>query len=115
MNSELIAKFLDNQSEKAVEKYDFEKSKIVYSDQIKQNREIKVITGDEEIVRAYLLTKLINELGYRPENIELEKEYDIGRPKVNKNRIDVIVRDSKGDAFLYIEIKSPYEYEKNQR
>ena len=44
----------------------------------------------------------------------MEKEYDIGRPKVNKPRIDVIVRDKDNDAFLYIELKSPDEYEKNQ-
>jgi type I restriction enzyme M protein len=36
----------------------------------------------------------VNELDYLPEHIELEKEYDIGRPKVNKPRIDVIVRDT---------------------
>jgi len=27
-------------------------------------------------------------------------------------RIDIIVRDSKGAAFLYIELKSPEDYEK---
>lgn len=53
-------------------------------------------------------------MGYRLENIELEKEYDIGRPKVNKNRIDIIIRDNNGNAFLYIELKSPDEYEKNK-
>ena len=54
------------------------------------------------------------ELGYKPENIELERQYDIGRPKVNKPRIDIIVRDDKGNAFLYIELKSPQDYEKNK-
>ena len=28
----------------------------------------------------------------------------------NTSRIDVVVRDSKGDAFLFIECKSPYAY-----
>jgi type I restriction enzyme M protein len=56
----------------------------------------------------------VNELGYLPEHIELEKEYDIGRPKVNKPRIDVIVRDTVGNAFLYIELKSPDEFEKDK-
>ena len=46
-------------------------------------------------------------MGYKPEHIEIEKEYDIGRPKVNKPRIDIIVKDNKGNAFLYInELKS---------
>jgi len=46
-----------------------------------------------------LLTRLVNELGYKPENIEIEKEYDVGRPKVNKPRIDIIVRDKNGMSF----------------
>lgn len=109
-----IIEYLNTQTDKVVEKFDLEKRTISYSSKIKQHREIKKITGDEEIVRSYILSKLVNELGYRPENIEIEKEYDIGRPKVNKPRIDVIVRDNKGNAFLYIELKSPDEYEKNK-
>ena len=49
-----------------------------------------------------MLAILVNELGYEPENIDIEKQYDIGRPKVNKPRIDIIVRDKKGNAFLYM-------------
>ena len=90
------------------------KNKVISYKDIKAYRDIKKITGDEEIVRAYLITKLVNELGYKAENIEIEKVYDIGRPKVNKPRIDVIVRNSKGEAFLYIEVKSPEDYEKDQ-
>ena len=97
----------------AVKEIDIDTKKIAYH-KVKQNREIKKISGDEELVRAYLLTKLVKELGYSPENIEIEKEYDIGRPKVNKPRIDIIVRDNNGNAFLYIELKSPNDYEKNK-
>ncbi len=114
MNYSKIKNYLDYVKIKVVENFDPENKKIKYSDKIKQNREIKKISGDEEIVRAYLLTKLVNELGYNPENIELEKEYDIGRPKVNKPRIDVIVKDKEGNAFLYIELKSSEEFDKNQ-
>ena len=96
-----------------MEIYDFKNKKVKYSEKIK-GWKIDKFRGDEEIVRAYILAKLVNELGYKPENIEIEKEYDIGRPKTNKPRIDVIVRDSKGDAFLYIELKSPEEYEKDR-
>lgn len=109
-----IKQYLDNQDIKVVENYDFESKNIKYSDKITQQREIKKITGDEEIVRAFILSKLVNELGYKLENIELEKQYDIGRPKVNKPRIDIIVRDDNGDAFLYIELKSPQDYEKDK-
>lgn len=114
MDKTVIENYLNKQNIKAVEKFDFAKSTISYTKDIKQTREIKKITGDEEVVRAYILTKLVNVLGYKPENIEIEKEYDIGRPKVNKPRIDVVVRDNKGDAFLYIELKSPEDYEKDK-
>lgn len=112
MNRKIIKDYIDSNKIKAVEK--FEDPDIKYNDIIVQHRTINKITGDEEVVRAYLLSKLTNELGYKLENIELEKEYDIGRPKVNKPRIDVIVRDKDNDAFLYVELKSPDEYEKNQ-
>ena len=94
--------------------FDVTKETISYSSEIKQHREIKKISGEEELVRAYLLHKLTTELGYKAENIEIEKEYDIGRPKVNKPRIDVVVRDKDKNAFLYIELKSPQDYEKDK-
>lgn len=113
MNTKLIKQYLDKQKIKVVETYDFDNKKVKYSEKIK-GWKIDKFRGNEEIVRAYILAKLVNELGYKPENIEIEKEYDIGRPKVNKPRIDVIVRDSNGDAFLYIELKSPEDYEKDK-
>ncbi len=110
---ESIINYLDN-SPKKVAKFILRERKAEYGADIKKHRDIKNISGDEELVRGYLLTKLVNELGYKEENIEIEKEYDIGRPKVNKPRIDVIVRDTNGDAFLYIELKSPQDYEKDK-
>ncbi|MCZ7601623.1 MAG: N-6 DNA methylase [Melioribacteraceae bacterium] len=113
MDTTLIKKYLDLQKIKVVENYDFEKKKVKYSEKI-TGWKIKNFRGDEEIVRAFILAKLVNELGYKPEDIEIEKEYDIGRPKVNKPRIDIIVRDNQGNAFLYIELKSPQDYEKDK-
>src|SRR3989344_453879 len=113
MDYKIIKQYLDKQKIKVVETYDFENKKVKYSEKIK-GWKIDKFRGDEEIVRAYILARLVNELGYKPENIELEKEYDIGRPKVNKPRIDIVVRDEKGNAFLYIELKSPQDYEKDK-
>lgn len=113
MDTTNIKKYLDKQKTKVVEIYDFDNKKVKYTEKIK-GWKIDKFRGDEEIVRAYILAKLVNELGYSPENIEIEKGYDIGRPKVNKPRIDVIVRDSNGNAFLYIELKSPEDYEKDK-
>lgn len=113
---ESIMKYLNN-SQKKVVKFimsDKKAGKAEYGTNIKKHRGIESISGGEELVRGYLITKLVNELGYKEQNIELEKEYDIGRPKVNKPRIDIIVRDNNGDAFLYIELKSPQEYEKDK-
>jgi len=113
MNTKIIKQYLDKQKIKVVEIYDFGNRKVKYSEKIK-GWKINKFKGDEEIVRAYILAKLVNDIGYKPENIEIEKEYDIGRPKTNKPRIDLIVRDSKGNAFLYIELKSPEDYEKDK-
>lgn len=62
------------------------------------------------MVRAYILTRLTNELGYLPERIEIEHEYTAGRPHTITSRIDIIVRDNNGNAFLFIELKSPTDY-----
>jgi len=113
MDIRTIIKYLDKQKTKVVEVYDFDNKKVKYSDKI-TGWKIDKFRGDEEVVRAYILAKLVNDLGYKPENIELERKYDIGRPKVNKPRIDIVVRDDKGDAFLYIELKSPQDYEKDK-
>ena len=105
MNRKLIADYIRIQPQRVVT-LDFEKGKIQYSN-IKSGREIKDISGDEEMARAFLLTRLANELGYAPERIEIEHEYTAGRPHTITSRIDVVVRDNKGDAFLFIEVKKP--------
>ena len=114
MNHKLVKGYLDKQKIRVVQDMDIPNHKVAYSPSIKQTRVINNLKGDEEYVRAYLSTKLVNELGYQAEKLEFEKEYDIGRPKVNKPRIDVIVRDDKGDAFLYIELKGPQDYNKDK-
>jgi len=112
MNLNIVKEYLDKQKIIAVEVYDFENNKVKYSDKIKGWNITKF--KPEEIVRAFILAKLANELGYKLENIEIEKEYDIGTPKKNKPRIDIIVKDEKGNVFLYIELKNPDEYEKDK-
>lgn len=90
-----------------------------YSKKIRQHREIKVISGDEEWVRAYLIVRLISELNYPINCIEIEKEYNIGRPKVERARIDIIVKDrrdkEKESTFLFIECKPPEKYESDKQ
>jgi len=107
-----------NSAKNRVVNLNVEKATISYTDKIKKHEDPKVIAGDEEISRAFLVNRLINELDYKPENIEIEKRYEIslGRnTKTQKGENDLILRDSKGDVFYLIEAKSPKEYENGKK
>jgi len=108
MNNDLLKRYIDDQPTKIVTKLDFATSKLSY-DKIVQCQK-RTDAKPEELCRAYLLTKLVNELGYDPAKIEIEHEYTAGRPHTITSRIDVIVRDANGDAFLFIEVKNEEEY-----
>ena len=114
MNRTLIKNYIDMQPQKVVAKMDLGKNEIEYHG-ITQGEVIKEVRGDEEMSRAFLLTRLVNELGYLPERIEIEHEYTAGRPHTNTSRIDVIVRDASGNAFLFIECKSPDAYSSDDK
>lgn len=111
MNTDLIKKYLKKQKIKVVETFDFDNKNVKYSEDI-IGWKIDKFRGDEEVVRAYLLAKLVNELGYKIKNIELERTYTIrgGRQEINP-RIDVIVKDEHENPFLFIEVKAPDKYE----
>ena len=108
MNKSLIKDYIDTNPVKVVSKLDLDKEKLEY-DKINLLQK-RTDAKSEELCRAYLLTKLANELGYAPDRIEIERQYTAGRPHTNTSRIDVIVRDSNGDAFLFIEVKNQDEY-----
>jgi type I restriction enzyme M protein len=110
----IIEKILELDPNNDIVYIDSETCKIEYSNDIIQHRSITTITGDEEIVRAYFVTKLVKELGYEKKDIELEKEYSAGRPKKITPRIDIVVKDrrtKKEKTFLFIEVKAPSKYE----
>lgn len=110
----LIEQNLQNQKN-SVAKINIDKATVQYSDKIKLNRVLKSFTGDEEIVRAFLIDRLVNELDYKPENLEIEKEYSVkaGHGKLSP-RIDILVKDEKGNPFFFIEVKAPDKYEKDE-
>ena len=114
MDRTLIKKYIESQPQKVVTKMDLDKNKIEYQG-ILQGQIIKEIKGDEEMSRSFILTRLVNELGYSPDRIEIEHEYTAGRPHTNTSRIDIIVRDASGNAFLFIECKSPDAYASDDR
>lgn len=107
-----IEKKVNNQKIDSVT-LNLENKTIKYHNKIKSN--IKTISGDEEVSRAFLIDRLVNELDYLPEYIELEKTYDvkIGRDK-KAPRIDVVVKDNKNNPFFFIEVKAPQKYEQDK-
>lgn len=64
---------------------------------------------DEELVKAFLIAKLVYEFKYPIDCIEKEKFYIIGRPKKSEGIIDILVKDkrNKKRTFLFIEVKTP--------
>lgn len=104
-----------NKEKNKIAQIDINNKTVEYTEKIKQNRKITSLTGDEEIVRAFLINKLVNELDYPAQNIEIEKEYTIkaGHTK-NHPRIDLIVNDENGNPFFFIEIKAPNKFEKDK-
>ncbi len=101
-----------DQQKNNIARINLEKETVIYSEKIKHNRALKSLTGDEEIVRAFLIDRLVNELHYKPENLETEKEYTIkgGHSKINP-RVDVLVKDEQGNPFFFIEVKAPNKFE----
>lgn len=106
---EKVIQTLKKAKDKVVD-IDLDKKIITYN-KIHNSRGIKFIAGDEEIVRAFLINHLVNELDYSPDLIDIEVEYEIGRPSVKKARVDVLVRDSKGEVFFFVEVKAPDKWE----
>lgn len=96
---------------------DYSGGKIVYNkDSLIVHRNISELK-DEEYARAYLVIKLARELEYQPSCIELEKQYEAGRPKTMKPRIDILVKDKRKkevSTFLFIEVKAPDKYESDK-
>lgn len=98
----------------AVVSYDFNNDSIIYGKR-RDGRSISKLPGDEEYVRAYVVTKLVNELGYSMQDIAFEKEYSIGRPSKKKARIDIIVyKPHSNDIFMFIELKAPDKYKEEK-
>ena len=108
---ELYKRIKELDPEGDIVKVDLSKNTIEYNKEIiKLHREITELT-DEEIVRAFLVLKLIKKLGYTKKHcIELEKEYKMGRDPSKGARVDIFLTKD-GEPFAMFELKSPEEYE----
>lgn len=114
MNAKYVKSFIESSSIKVVDSIDLNSKKIKYNSKLKLHRDVKEVKGEEEIVRAVLMTKLANEFGYKVERLEIEEEYKAGRPKLIKPRVDLLVKDGNGDVFMFIELKAPDKFEEDQ-
>lgn len=103
------------QQKNKVANINLEAKTVSYSEKIKLNRELKSLTGDEEISRAFLIDRLVNTLDYKADDIEIEKEYSVkaGHSKLSP-RVDVLVKDDKGNPFFFIEAKAPDKFEQDK-
>ncbi len=107
-----VSKYIKDSKIKAVKIFNVEERKITYNPEIKNSKGIKVIRGEEEAVRAFLVTKLTNEYGYALSDIEFERPYSAGKPKKIKPIIDIILKHPKMKSiFYFIEIKAPNRYD----
>ena len=73
---------------------------------------------DEEYVRAYLVVRLVKELRYSADALQLEQTYTIGRPSSTKAQIDIKVLDKRGKKpkpFMLIEAKRPDDFDSYQK
>ncbi|MDR1755265.1 MAG: type I restriction enzyme HsdR N-terminal domain-containing protein, partial [Eubacterium sp.] len=92
---------------------DFNGQKINYGDKIKLwDNTTANFSHSENLVVLECVNRIL-EQGYKPQNIELEKNYLLGHK--NKGKIDVLVNNTDSTPFLMIECKTwGQEYEKEK-
>lgn len=92
---------------------DYSTGTVRFGNDIVQHRR-ETVLGAEKWVEAYLVVRLVRELDYPADCIELQKEYPAGHPTTTKPRIDIVVKDRRGSAastFMLIEAKRPSRFE----
>ena len=83
---------------------DFSKKKLYYPDVIKGRERNDGFDAPENFVVFECVNRLL-EKGYRPEHIELEKEWHLGH-NAKSGRADICVIDSNGNMLFIIECKT---------
>lgn len=127
-NWETLQEYLNNQPIKVVKSVEFlgegKYKNLQYCDEIEKNslnnrqyhKQELNNDGYEEMVRMYLLTKLVNELGYKAEDIEIEREFKSGSSSSGNDYLDICVYKprTKTEIYLGIELKRPKVYEEEK-
>lgn len=83
---------------------DFSKKKLHYPDTIKGGERNDGFDAPENFVVFECVNRLL-EKGYRPEHIELEKEWHLGHD-AKSGRADICVTDEKGSMLFIVECKT---------
>ena len=83
---------------------DFNTKKLIYPSEIKGGDRNDGFDKNENFVVFECVNKLL-EKGYRPEHIELEKEWHLGHDS-KSGRGDVLVTDEKGSMLFIVECKT---------
>ena len=83
---------------------DFTKKKLYYPDNIKGKERNNGFDAPENFVVFECVSRLLDK-GYRPEHIELEKEWHLGHD-AKSGRADICVTDSNGSMLFIIECKT---------
>ncbi len=83
---------------------DFNTKKLIYPREIKGRDRNNGFDKNENFVVFECVNKLL-EKGYRPEHIELEKEWHLGHNS-KSGRADVLVTDEKGSMLFIVECKT---------
>jgi type I restriction enzyme M protein len=91
-------------------KLDVDTRQVTYTSRIKQHENIRDYVGEEEPVRAYLVTWLCTDGLYPPEALELERSYEYGRAGLAQLDIRISQPDSSDRAFALIEVKAPGDW-----
>lgn len=83
---------------------DFSKGKLIFPEQIKGRERNDSFNSPENFVVFECVHHLLNK-GYRPEHIELEKEWHLGHDS-KSGRADICVTDEYGSMLFIIECKT---------
>jgi type I restriction enzyme M protein len=111
---EKIHQTIQHSTTNNVVQIDLGEGEVKYSNEVKKH-ESSFKTTDEEYVRAFLMHRLVNELDYKPQFLELEKRFTTGRASENKGENDVLVYDAKGNTHFFIEAKAPDKWDSDQK
>ena len=87
-------------------KVDFQAKRLIYPNEIKGRERNNGFDKKENFVVFECVCRLLSK-GYRPEHIELEKEWHLGHdPK--GGRADICVTDTSGNMLFIIECKTDF-------